>query len=1065
MKISKTKFIIIILAAIIGSLFLVYPLLNEQFPDNGTVNRDIWFVKSTHNETPYFIIKDDIITKKGMDIEWIQHGREDLKLNTDDQSWNFTTTDDFDGNDVKLYGRIITSAMSFDSGESFATSGSDQTAPYLIANSNGPQQICTVLFPLNESMELPELDILKNNKNQTCFKIHHQQTYDIFWSRFTEKQPSLTEEVNGWKVDAESIYLRTNSSSSLFSLGFQKATKVEQNDNLYFQSTEEISGTLALSHTELSGQLEVINPCTIKLKIPDPGEVTINGKSGSYEYKDGLLSLTFSSSGNYTLGDQYENVDKLDVEKHEVISAEKCLENIQDLTHPYLLYESSEIDNILTRLHNDKNLNLFYGSLNETSETLEDMIFQEDGSLSFEEVLHPTMKKGLIGWILHYYEGDDSALEKIKKVLANLMDYHYSSKQTLDSALMSYGAILAYDSIYQDLSEQERNEYAEVLKEFVVPLAEPHEITPLNNHLAVNMGSVGLVGLVTRDADLLQIAIDETETYISEETYDGIPIESFNYAHFGYETLMPFLYSMHRLNLVNYLKEKGKVERFYERTLDMLSPTGVYPHYEDASDGPRQAIWLRLYSHLTSNEELRQNIAYFFNIQNQSSFINLQNQFTYLELFFWKNLSDSPSPQAENRLSWVSYKGGNGALRSSWDEGAVFVSFNAKTYHQSHTHLDEMSYEIYAYGAMLSMNIGYPGWKKEHHADCVSTFGSNLIRLNNQDQLQETCNGFSFHSFSSDLDIITMEGGNVYRSPFSFKLNPILYVIVTCLQIAFSIIAVYLYIQLRNKNKNGKKLGRKTLERETKDEMIHKNDLERKPDNFSDSKAEHNTSNNELFKNKIINSLGKPKSLVFILLYVGTFLRLFAFSFSILRKMQEWVYTQDYQMISTIYMVIWAALFILPFLSSLILVYIGIKIKRRILNERNDDYIEKSSKFNKKFKQVFPFLIIITVLFNILYFLREYNLMDYLSKDFGTLIAFSYDLVHWTLFQFLMIVLIFTVTLITYIYLFRGVNPPKFKKIGITLVVGFLIMLTIWFILSIGLYIWINSFTIESWFA
>ncbi|MGV9200194.1 MAG: hypothetical protein ACOC4M_15420, partial [Promethearchaeia archaeon] len=897
MKVSKIKLAIVIIAAIVGSLFLVYPFLNDQFPDNGTVNRDIWFMKSTHNETPYFIIKDDVITKNGMEIEWIQHGRENLTLNKGEQSWNFTAKDDFEGNEVKLYGRIITADMSFQSGESFATSGSDQTAPYLIANSDGPQQIVTVLFPLNKSMVTPELNIIKNAKNQTCFQVHHDTTYDIFWSRFPEQQDSLTDGVDGWRAAAETFYLRTNKSHDLFTLGFQKATKLLQGEDIYFDSTEEVSGTFSISETELSGQIEVLNPCTLKIRMPNPGAVIVNGDSRAYEYSDGLVSINFSDAGNYTLGGQYENLGEINVEDHDVISAGKCLDSIKDLTHPYLLYDERDIDDILSNLHDSETLNSFYKALNDTTAALEDRIFKSDGTLTFEDVSHSLMKRGLIGWVLHYYEGDNSALGKIKKVLGNLMDYHYSSKQTLDSALMSYGPIIAYDAIYQDLSRQEQEEYAQILKDFVVPLAEPHDITPLNNHLAVNMGSVGLVGLVTQDKDLLQIAINESETFISAETVDGIPIESFNYANFGFESLMPFLYAMQRLDLINYLKEDGIVERFYERTLDMLSPTGVFPHYEDGSEGPRQALWLRLYSHLSDNEDLRQKIAYFYQIQNQSSFVNIQNNYIYLELFCWQNLSASPQPPAQNRLSWLSYKGGNGAFRSSWNKEAVFVSFNAKTYHQSHTHLDEMSYEIYAYGAMLSMNIGYPGWKKEHHAECVSTFGSNLIRLNNQEQLQETCNGFRFHSFSPALDIVSMEGGNIYRSPFSINVNPILYVITALLQIGFSCVAIYLFFTLRTKQK--KQRSEKSLNQSEQ----HASEKIPKRSGANNSKNEDQLS----FRSRIMTRLGKPKFLIFTLLYVGTFFRLFSFSYSILRKLDEWEYTQDYQLIATVRIAVWAA--------------------------------------------------------------------------------------------------------------------------------------------------------------
>ncbi|MGV9200769.1 MAG: hypothetical protein ACOC4M_18325, partial [Promethearchaeia archaeon] len=176
-------------------------------------------------------------------------------------------------------------------------------------------------------------------------------------------------------------------------------------------------------------------------------------------------------------------------------------------------------------------------------------------------------------------------------------------------------------------------------------------------------------------------------------------------------------------------------------------------------------------------------------------------------------------------------------------------------------------------------------------------------------------------------------------------------------------------------------------------------------------------------------------------------------------------YTQDYQLIATVRIAVWAALFVLPFISSLMLLFIGRRIKGRIIDSRMENFHTKSMEFNKRFIRLYPVLIALTILFDIIYFIREHALMDYLSKDFGTLIAFSYDLLNWALFQLLILGLIFAVVLFSYFYLFKDLNSRKFTSMGVSLICLFLILSAIWFLISLELYVWINSFTIETWFA
>jgi len=1034
---NKKKLALIISLAIFGSAFLLYPFLNHIFPDNGAIKRKVWFIKSSTTELPYIIILDEIETGADTPIEWIQHGLESLEVDEKEQSWMFTTQDYFEGDTVKLYGNIITEGVDFEWGETFTSNSEDNEAPYIMAKTKGPQQLCTVLIPLNESMELPSLEKISSKKMQNCFKITHENTTDLFWS-ISKAEDKITEKADGWIPKAASFHLRTNQTQNLFSIGFENATSLSYDEVNYLKSSDPISGSLSFTGSGIDGTILSYSSTDVEIRIPDPGSLQVDNEEHDYDYSSGLLKFSLKK-GSFIVGNQFENVNELTHDKFKKPSAVEVIEKVEDLSHPYLLFEEENIEEILLNLHSKDTLKPIYKTLNETTNKIEDKLIQ-DGEVHFEEIEWRDIRYCITGWIMEYLEGNKDSLKKIKNVLLALNDYHYTVHQTLHSALMVYGPLIAYDVISDDLEADEQEKIEEILKDFVKPLAEPADITPLNNHLSVNMGAVGLAGLVTKDPNLLQVALDETETFLLNETVDGVPIESFNYAHFGYGTFFPFLYALKRLDVIDYFKSESIIDRFLERTLDIMSPNGIMPHYEDVSDDWRQAVWLRAYSHLTENEVLRKNIAYFYEIQNQSSYHDLENKFLYYEPFVWRDLP-AASPPEQNKLSWVSYKGGNGALRSGWSRDAVFISLNAKKHAQSHTHLDELSYEIHAYGAMLAMNLGYPGWKKEHHAVCVSTFGSNAIRLNDQDQLQEVCNGFIFHSFAKEVDIVIMDSGNLYRSPYSFSQNPIFYLIILLLQIISLAFALYFLYHLKFK----------------KEERTEKEEESKEVEEFSILNEPLSLEEKEPYY--------KRKFFLFYLIYAGFVLRLYSFAHSIIRKMHEWAYTQDVILINSLLVAIWVIIYTIPLVIALILYIVFRKMENNMLSPLEIRDKEDYDKFNKRLLVSLPFISLAVILFVISIFLREYKIMDLLSKSFGTIRGFSHEFLAWSLFIFGMLSIFFGLSILFYLFIFKGFHKAEYRRYGLKIGLFYLFSLYLWVLLSIAVYLGINSFTIETWFA
>ncbi|MGV9174283.1 MAG: hypothetical protein ACOC35_17175, partial [Promethearchaeia archaeon] len=765
-------------------------------------------------------------------------------------------------------------------------------------------------------------------------------------------------------------------------------------------------------------------------------------------------------SGNYTLGNQYPNYGEMDIEEYSIPSGEEAVKALENKQHPFLIFEDSDIPNILNNIQSRSPTYEFYLDLKEETSQFEKLIFP-DGEVSFEGLERDPFKNALICWSLQVLKGEEEAIQKIKQVLEKIPRYLNYSGKTLDTAQIAYGAAIAYDTIYNNLTASEQDSYAEKLKTFINPIKDAHDVIPLNNHLATDIGALGLVGLVTKDPDLLQLAINEMGNFLDAETVDGIPIESFSIASIGHHLAAPYFYAMSHLGIIDYYKQGAVIDRYYDRAMDMMSPMGLFPHYEDSFDDWRPLIEFRQVAHLTKNEDLRQKIAHFYHLQNESSIYNLNNKYFFLELFQYRNQYrnlSSPRDLPHNRTSWLSYKGGNGAFRTSWEKDAVFISFNAKTYHQSHTQLDELSYEIYAYGALLSMNSGFPGWKKEGHSECVSTIGSNSIRLNGQDQLRETCGGFSFHAFSKEVNIVSMVGGDLYRSPYAFSQNPIFYLILIALQISFISMAFYYFVVLR-KEKKGQYVKDKDPNQEKEPLFESQEELKNFESLLDLKKSNFKPLNDDrlIYRWKVFQAA--------LLLYFGLYFRIYAFAHSILRKLTEWSYTRDYELINSITNLVWAVLFVGPLILTLLIYLIFRRVHFNLIRSVNQPNSDLYAHLKKRMNPLVIFIAIFIFFVDFAAYLREYRIMDLISKRFGTVSGFAQEFVSWALFQIGILSFSFGILLAFFIYKYYKLSPQQTKKYCFRFLFLSLVLILLWTAFAILIHGVINSFTIETWVA
>ena len=125
------------------------------------------------------------------------------------------------------------------------------------------------------------------------------------------------------------------------------------------------------------------------------------------------------------------------------------------------------------------------------------------------------------------------------------------------------------------------------------------------------------------------------------------------------------------------------------------------------------------------------------------------------------------------------YKDSNMAfLRSGYSTDSIFLSFSCKNYTQSHPHYDENSFELWAYGAWLVINPGYPGWGNDGHDYTISTESSNTLLINNKGQLNRMASGFKSAIISPYFDMVQADATRAYNSPGSMAESVQVYIII-----------------------------------------------------------------------------------------------------------------------------------------------------------------------------------------------------------------------------------------------------------------------------------------------
>ncbi|MHA1269355.1 MAG: heparinase II/III domain-containing protein [Candidatus Helarchaeota archaeon] len=449
------------------------------------------------------------------------------------------------------------------------------------------------------------------------------------------------------------------------------------------------------------------------------------------------------------------------IEIQEKYTSSHVFEPDMNITHPFLYYNKTEFDSIKQRVLTSSPWKEWHNEL----------VSKASGILgkNISEMTPPERAdNAILMAFLSQTKNNSEYLNKTRDLLDainGVSDYTGDAEHLRRSiAMMKY--IIAYDMIYQNLSISERDDYKQYIYDATKILYDTFETTPKNNHIVIRSGAIGLVGLVCNEKVWVQTAVDAIDRYLNVNIRsEGGCYEGQGYSGYGFMNVMRFIYALKNFG-INYFQDPN-FQKVFEFNMNCTSPLGTIPIFEDTRRNPEVAemcLWVS--PHIPSGGYLK----WLYERRNNYSGIFSMFQPSVSRLIIYnKNIT---SQQPNWTMTNVYQDSGLSIFRSGWSPNAQYLTISCKSYIQSHTHLDENSIELWAYGAYLLANPGYGTFGDDHHRWLTSTEASNTILINNHDQFRETADGFKNFIKSENIEYISSQASNIYNHPSSFTSHP-----------------------------------------------------------------------------------------------------------------------------------------------------------------------------------------------------------------------------------------------------------------------------------------------------
>lgn len=472
-------------------------------------------------------------------------------------------------------------------------------------------------------------------------------------------------------------------------------------------------------------------------RLKSPGEVSeISAYGTDLTYDDGQLSsetpknMIWDSKGKsfmYTCDDDLGLPDKIQTRSTEA-------PDTSEINHPFLYIEAEKKKDIESRINGsipgpwvD-----WFNSISYEWSGIEDRAFKA------------------------YMEDESSESKTIIDEMLNMTQDLLPIRQNLHRGSKVFGYILAFDFLYNYMSESERNDFKAQALEITYPSADAiiNNVCPNNNHKVVSLSAYGMLGLVLDDAEMISLMQEQLDLYLNHMIKrGGICFEGPSYVDYTFRYGIPFMFSLKKLGGYDYFNDPNFIS-LINYTLRSRAPDGNHSLFEDTHASPTLSGFMLLCANQIKHQwpDLAKNIEWYLEKYDKSS-IWAGNRVNAIMMY-----NESGGSQAIKQPldgSFVYFDGGMSGLGSGQAENDTMLIISNKKYYQSHAHYDESSFELWALGVKFVSNAGYPHYGSTGHSYSVSTEANNAVLIGGDPQYLIRSDGFE--SFSSTSTVKSIE--------------------------------------------------------------------------------------------------------------------------------------------------------------------------------------------------------------------------------------------------------------------------------------------------------------------
>ncbi|MHA1358389.1 MAG: heparinase II/III domain-containing protein [Candidatus Helarchaeota archaeon] len=783
---------------------LVFSMALMLFPAHGGFTRSILFVHpdDSQNTGGYFIVIDELASvSQKFNIDWVLHGRGSVNISDNFQSVKYQTQSYISNDNISVNVTFLSPVEQITTHEgiffpAYRYDGPDHTPTYFKArySGNAAPLMGTVLYPRNESdisLVAPQISPITETQMGQIGEA------DLIYYQ-SDRTLRIFSIPNTVQSDAKVLFIHKNASDSLQYCFVQESTSLSFASQAYFTSTSPVENLLinyANFTEQITGYLNIGERTmgTISIYVPfAPASLVIDGASHpfttagpfiTFDLRSGAFVISKSSVGGEVTHEERNPLQT--TQMYEPFPARAVWEfnvsKISDLSHPYLFFNDTELATLREKLNQSVDpWKSWYESYTANVDTLKGI---DISTLDEDARWVPTRQLALKFAV----DGGQEYFNKVMELLLDMPNIEDDYNQDLKRADAVRAYAFAYDVVYNNISASNRSVIGTYLYDHAHPLTEM-DLYSDNNHRPRDATGLGLAGLVLQDKRFIDIATEAILTYLYEKVRpDGGSYEGQSYGASAFYGSIEFLNSLRRFGGYNIFND-SRFLRMLNFMAESLSPLALPPVYEDCVvDGRTNTILAMAAAHLEDLATAEEYQWLWESRENNSDLIGLDS-YTYLldygaplQLISIYDVPTKLNITQPNYTSNVYKESGMGFLRSGYTQDAIFLSFSCKHFPQSHPHYDENSFELWAYGAWLIHNSGYPGWGKEGHDFCIDTVGANTLLINGAPQLFEKAGGLASAILSPYFEIVQGDATSIYNSPGSIaeSLNAYLLMILT----------------------------------------------------------------------------------------------------------------------------------------------------------------------------------------------------------------------------------------------------------------------------------------------